>query len=233
MGQRIHDIPEEDRPRERLLRQGADALSDAELLGIFINTGMKGENAVQIGQRLLTTFNGLRQLSRRPANELSKLKGLGPAKAAVMAAAFELGRRVAREAAKELPMTNADLVFDYLGLEMQAMQREEVHALLVNTKLCITHHERLYRGTLNETVAVVRDVFQHALLHSAYGFIVVHNHPSGDPTPSDQDKRFTRRLKEGADLLNLHFVDHVIIGHPAPDRAQPFFSFRASGLIPP
>ncbi|MFZ4767264.1 MAG: RadC family protein [Roseimicrobium sp.] len=231
MGQRIHDIPEEDRPRERLLRQGAAALSDAELLGIFINTGMKGENAVQIGQRLLSSFNGLRQLSRRSAKELSKQKGLGPAKAAVMAAAFELGQRAAREAAKDLPMSQPEQVFDYLGLEMQAMQREELHVLLLNTRLCLTHHERLYRGGIAETVAVARDVFQHTLMHSAFGFLVVHNHPSGDPTPSDADRRFTRRLKEGADLLSVHFVDHVIIGHPSPDRPLPFFSFRAAGLI--
>lgn len=231
MAQRIHDIPEQDRPRERLLRLGASALSDAELLGIFINTGIPGENAVQVGQRLLSDFKGLMQLSRRDSKELSKQRGLGPAKAAVLAAAFELGRRANREERRDVPLDCAERVFDYLGLELQALNHEEVHVLLVNTKLCLTHSERVFQGSLNESVAHPREILKKALVHSAYGFLVVHNHPSGDPTPSEADRHFTRTLRQGAEVLKTAFLDHVIIGHTTADRTRPFFSFREAGLL--
>jgi DNA repair protein RadC len=231
MGLRIHDIPEQDRPRERLLRLGAAALSDAELLGIFINTGVPGENAVQIGQRLLREFNGLLQLSRRETKELSKQLGLGPAKAAVLAAAFELGRRANREERRDVPMDNPERVFDYLGLELQALNHEEVHVLSLNTKLCLTHCEKVFQGSLNESVAHPREILKKALLHSAYAFIVVHNHPSGDPAPSEADRHFTRTLRQVAEVMKIAFVDHVIIGHSTADRPRPYFSFREAGLL--
>jgi DNA repair protein RadC len=206
-------------------------LSDAELLGIFINTGIPGENAVQVGQRLLSDFKGLMQLSRRDSKELSKQRGLGPAKAAVLAAAFELGRRANREERRDVPLDCAERVFDYLGLELQALNHEEVHVLLVNTKLCLTHSERVFQGSLNESVAHPREILKKALVHSAYGFLVVHNHPSGDPTPSEADRHFTRTLRQGAEVLKTAFLDHVIIGHTTADRTRPFFSFREAGLL--
>jgi DNA repair protein RadC len=231
MGQRIHDIPEEDRPRERLLAHGPKALSNAELLGIFINTGVPGENAVQIGQRLLDDYGGLRQLSRRAVAELTKQKGVGPAKAAVLAAAFEIGQRAAREALREEPMDRPELIFEYLGSEMQALNQEEVHLLLLNTRLSLVHRERVYKGGLNETVAHPREIMARVLAHSAFGFILVHNHPSGDPTPSDADLRFTRNIRQASELLQLRFCDHVIIGHPSADRPRPYFSFREAGML--
>jgi DNA repair protein RadC len=231
MAQRIHDIPEEDRPRERLLRLGPASLSDAELLGLFINTGMKGENAVQIGQRVLSQCGSLRDLSRRSTTELAKHKGLGPAKAAVLAAAFELGRRSARESKRNEPLNEPSLIFEYLGLEMQALNHEEVHVLLLNTKLELTHHERLYKGSLNESVAHPRDILRCVMQHAAYAFVLVHNHPSGDPTPSDADRSFTRNLIDAADLMRIPLIDHLIVGHPSPQRALPYFSFRHAGLI--
>lgn len=231
MAQRIHDIPEEDRPRERLLRLGPGSLSDAELLGLFINTGMKGENAVQIGQRILTTCGSLRDLSRRSTADLAKHKGLGPAKAAVLAAAFELGRRSARESLRDVPLESPELLFEYLGLEMQALNHEEVHVLVLNSKLMLVHHERLYKGGLNESIAHPREVMRTVLTHSGFAFALVHNHPSGDPTPSDADRHFTRRLSEAAELMRLHFTDHVIIGHASSTRAQPYFSFRQAGIL--
>ena len=231
MAQRIHDIPEQDRPRERLLRLGASALSDAELIGIFINTGVPGENAVQIGQRLLSDYRGLLQLSRRDSKELSKQHGLGPAKAAVLAAAFELGRRANREERRDVPLDNAERVFDYLGLELQALNHEEVHILLVNTKLCLTHAERIFQGGLAESVAHPREILKKALVHSAHGFIVAHNHPSGDPTPSEADRHFTRTLRQVSEVMKVAFLDHVIIGHTTAERTRPYFSFREAGLL--
>lgn len=232
MSDRIHDLPENDRPRERLLRIGPGALSDAELLGIFINTGLQGENAVAIGRRLIQQSDGLRKLSRRDPADLAQQRGLGPAKAAVIAAAFELGRRVAREASHDQPLHQPELIFEYLGPEMQALNREEVHVLLLNTRMHLQHHERLYKGSVNESVAFTRDILRSALVHSAFAFVVVHNHPSGDPTPSEADRIFTRRLHDGAELLKVQLVDHIVIGHPSPTRALPYFSFRSAGLLP-
>ena len=231
MGTRIHDIPEEDRPRERLLRLGPAALSDAELIGLFIHTGVKGENAVQIAQRILKEFNGLRNLSRREIPELLATHGLGPAKAALLGAAFELGKRAAQETLREMPMDDASVVFQFMGAELQALNHEEVHILLLNTRLSLLHRERVFQGSLNESVAHPRELLKKALLHSAHAFVIVHNHPSGDPTPSSADRDFTRRLREGAELLRLSFLDHIIIGHPAEHRPRPYFSFREAGLI--
>jgi len=231
MSQRIHDLPPEDRPRERLLRLGPEALSDAELIGIFINTGMKGENAMQIAQRLLTEFRSLRDFSRRSTAELASLKGLGPAKAAILAAAFELGRRSAREIARDTPLDTPQNIFAYMGLEMLAMSQEEMHLLCVNARMQLAKHERIFRGTLTETSAHPREILRTVLMNDSYGFIVVHNHPSGDPDPSDADRRFTRNLRDAAELLRLKFLDHMIIGHPSESRPLPYFSFRESGFL--
>lgn len=228
---RIHDIPEEDRPRERLLRLGAGALSDAELLAIFINTGIKGENALQVGQRLLKEQGSLRNLSRIEAVELSQMKALGPAKAAHLAAAFELGRRAEQQEAREVPLNSPELAYRFIGSELQALGHETVRVLLLNSRLCLMRHDELFRGTINETTAHPRDVIQKVLAYKAYAFILVHNHPSGDPMPSDADRRLTRRLKDAADLFNIVFVDHLIVGTPAEGRSQPYFSFKECGML--
>jgi DNA repair protein RadC len=226
---RIHDIPEEDRPRERLLRLGAGALSDAELLAIFINTGMKGENALQVAQRLLKEQGSLRNLSRIEATELVGMRGLGPAKAANLAAAFELGRRAEQQDAREVPMNTPELAYKFIGAELQALSHETVRVLLLNNRLCLMRQEELFRGTINESSAHPREVIQKALIHKAAAIVLVHNHPSGDPNPSEADRRFTRRIKDAAELFSIVFQDHLIIGTPAEGRAQPYYSFREEG----
>lgn len=231
MSNRIHDLPEDDRPRERLLRLGAGVLTDAELLAIFINTGVKGENAIQVAQRLLKEVGSLRQLSRTSPAELAASRALGPAKAAHLAAAFEIGKRAEREWAREVPMNSPDLIYKYLAAEMQCLAHESVRVLLVNTRLHLQRDEEVFRGSVNETVAHPREILQMAIVHKAYGFALAHNHPSGDPRPSEADKVLTRRLKEGAQILGLNFMDHVIIGLPGENRGQPYFSFRESGLL--
>lgn len=228
---RIHDMPEDDRPRERLLRLGAGALSDAELLAIFINTGMKGENALQVAQRILREHGSLRQISRVEAAELAHVRALGPAKAAHLAAAFELGRRAEREWTQELPLSEPELLFKLVGPEMQALAHESLRVVLVNTRLGLMRQEEVFRGSLNETPAHPREILQRAIVHKAYGFAIAHNHPSGDPTPSDADRRMTRRLKDAAEVLGLVFLDHLIIGTPSSTRSQPYFSFKESGLL--
>ncbi len=230
MSLRIQDLPESDRPRERLLLQGAAALSNAELLALFINTGMKGENAIQIGARLLNEAKNLRVLSRRTAMELSKERGLGPAKAAHIAAAFELGRRAAREEIVELKMDAPQNIYEYLCNDMARMNQEELHILILNTRMMLVHDQKLTVGTLNESIAHPRDIFRCAIQHNAHAFILAHNHPSGDPSPSEADRQLTRRIREIAQLMKIDFADHIIIGAPRAG-AKPYFSFREAGMM--
>jgi DNA repair protein RadC len=231
MSQRIQDLPEDDRPRERLLKLGPEALSNAELVGIFINEGAPGENAVQMASRIISDLQGLRNMARSTPKSLMRQKGLGPAKSALLAAAFELGRRAEQESLREEPMATPELVYSYLGRYMQALCHEEVHVLLLNTRLMLMRDECVFKGGLSATTAQSREILRLALSHAAHGLILVHNHPSGDPTPSLADQNFTRKLMEGAKLLGVELVDHVIIGHPAEERAQPWYSFKAGGLI--
>lgn len=231
MSTRIHDLPESDRPRERLLEHGAHTLTNAELLAIFINTGSKGENAIAMGQRLLREFQNLRNLSRRSGKELADMfHGLGPAKAAHIAAAFELGRRAAQEEIREKPMDTPALVYGYLGNDMARLGYETLRILVLNTRMHLIHDELIFQGSLNESVAHPREILRSALVHRAHAFIIAHNHPSGDPRPSEADRRFTSRLKQAAEVMMINFADHVIIGSPGPGRT-PYYSFREAGLL--
>ena len=231
MSHRIHDIPEQDRPRERLLRLGPGALSDAELLAIFINTGIKGENAIQVAQRLLGEVGSLRELSRQEPESLVRNKALGPAKAAHLAAAFELGRRAERESLKETRLQTPDEVYQYLGTEMQSLSYESVRVILLNTRYAVIRCDEVFKGALNESVCHPREILRKAIVHNAHAFILVHNHPSGDPSPSDSDLRMTRRIREAADILKIEFCDHMIIGAPGGDRSRHWFSFKESGML--
>ena len=230
MAFRIHDLPESDRPRERLLENGAETLSNAELLAIFINTGLKGENALQVAQRLLQDHRTLRTLSRRSAKELAAVRGLGPAKAAHIAAAFELGRRAAEEEVREQRMDEPEVIYRYLGASMAPLPHETLRILVLNTRLCLEHDEVIFQGSLNESVAHPREIMRCALVHRAHSFVLAHNHPSGDPSPSEADRQFTRRIREAAAVMKIEFLDHIIIGAPRTGM-KPYFSFRAAGLL--
>lgn len=231
MNPRIQDLPVQDRPRERLLEIGARSLTNAELLAIFINTGSKGENAIQMGQRLLNQYQTLRHLSTRSAKELSQqFRGLGPAKAAHIAAAFELGRRAVQEELRERPMNRPELIYQYLAPEMSQLGHETVRLLLLNTRCHLIHDELISQGSLNETTAHPREILRPAIIHRANSFILAHNHPSGDPSPSAADRQLTRRIREAAQILQIQFHDHLIIGAPR-NGAQPYFSFAEAGLL--
>jgi len=228
---RIHDIPENDRPRERLLRLGPQALSDAELLALFINTGTKGENALQIGQRILREYGSILDLSRLDPVALTEIKALGPAKAAKLAAAFELGRRSREASQSDIILNEPSLIYKFIGPELQALGHESVRVILLTTRLTLLRTDEVFRGSLNECTAAPRDLLRKALIHNAYAFILIHNHPSGDPTPSDADRRITRRLREAADATGLILQDHIIIGTPSESRALPYFSFKEHGML--
>jgi DNA repair protein RadC len=228
---RIREIPPSDRPREKLVARGAASLTDAELLAIFLRTGIKGKSAITLADELLRDKGSLRALSRCHAAELSKtVTGMGPAKAAELAAAFELGKRLARGAAERPVLDSAAAIYATFGAEFQARDRESLKVVLLDTKLRLLRMEDVALGSLNECVAHPREIFRSAIVHSAYAVILIHNHPSGDPAPSHADHRLTRQLGEAAKLLQINFLDHIIIGLPDGGRT-PYFSFREAGVL--
>ena len=228
---RIADLPKDDRPRERLLRLGPGSLSDVELLALFINTGVPGENAIQVAQRLIKTHGSLGQLARLHPRLLRAEKALGPAKTALLSAAFEIGHRAERERLVEQPLDTPELIYAFTSKDMRHLAHETVRVLLVNTRLTFIRQEQISHGSVNESMAYPRDILRPALVHAAWGFILVHNHPSGDPSPSDADFRMTRRVREASEIVGIKFLDHVIIGAPSDSRALPYFSFREAGVL--
>lgn len=229
--QRIHDMPADERPREKMQRHGPGALSDAELLALFFRTGMQGLSAIDIGRMLLKKYGSLTVLSRQKTTEIQKQKGLGPAKAMDLAAAFELGKRLARQEATHQRIDNPEAICDLLGPELRAEPLEVLKIVLITTRGTLLAMEEISRGGLSETIAHPREVLRAAILHSAFGFILVHNHPSGDSTPSTADLSMTRKIREAAQLMQINFFDHVIIGRPSPGRPSGFHSFRETGML--
>lgn len=227
---RIQELPEGDRPREKLARLGAGALSEAELIAILLRVGMKGVNAIDLARQLLAKFGSLAGLARCGVPELAKVKGVGPAKAVQLVAAFGLGHRLARETISAQPLDRPELIYEFLGPEMRALNRESLRVVLLDTKHRLLRVEEISLGTLNESVAHPREIFHAAIVNSAYAFVLVHNHPSGDPTPSEADRRLTRRLVEASQLLQIRLLDHVIVGVARPGQL-PYFSFAEAGLV--
>ncbi len=223
-------MPAEDRPRERLTRLGASALSDSELIAILLRTGIPGANALDVAQQLLKKHGSLGSLSRCSVKELAAMRGVGPAKALHLVAAFGLGGRLAHETISRSKLDAPELVYDLMGPELRPLHQESLRVLLLDTRYCLLAIEQVSLGTVNESLAHPREIFRPAILHSAYAVILVHNHPSGDPSPSDADHRLTRRVAEAAGLLQIHLVDHVIIGSPAEGR-KPYCSFKELGIL--
>lgn len=228
---RICEIPESDRPREKLAARGPASLTDAELLAIFLRTGIKGKSAIALAGELLSLKGSLVALSRSSAAELTNaVPGIGPAKAAELSAAFELGKRLARGGVDRPRLDTARAIHAAFGAEFQALNREVLKVALLDTKLRLLRMEEVALGSLNECVAHPREIFRPAIIHSAYGVIVIHNHPSGDPAPSQADHRLTRQLAEAALLLQINLLDHVIMGSADGGRL-PYFSFRDAGCL--
>ncbi len=228
---RIREIPQSDRPREKLAARGPASLTDAELLAIFLRTGMKGKSAIAMAAELLHLKGSLVALSRCSTGELAKsVTGMGPAKAAELSAAFELGKRLARGGEERPVLDSAEAIYAAYGAEMQAMNKEVLKVLLLDTKLRFLRCEDVALGSLNECIAHPREVFRPAIVHSAYAMVVLHNHPSGDPTPSRADQQLTRQLAEAAGLLQINLLDHIILGSPEGGR-NPYYSFREAGSL--
>ena len=201
---RITDIAASERPRERLAKLGPQALSNAELLAILLRVGVQGENAVQVGQRVLSQFGGISGLHRTTYDELYSAYGVGPAKAAQIKAAIELGRRLSLETPEELPMIHSPADAAALVMyEMSALSQEQLRVMLLNTKNQVIEIKTLYQGSLNSSAVRVGEVFKHAIVANAAAIIIAHNHPSTDPTPSPVIWRICQGF--GDKLMSKHY----------------------------
>lgn len=230
---KIREMPREERPREKLAARGASALSDPELIAILLRTGVPGANAIEVARELLKEYGSLRGLSRCGVHELKKIPGIGPAKAVQLAAAFDLGDRLARETLSKQKIDSPELVNELIGAEMRRLRTESLRVILLDTRyrLIRVHPiQEVSTGSVNESIAHPRDIFRPAVISSAYAVIVVHNHPSGDASPSQTDHGLTRRLSEAAELMQIKLLDHIIIG--APSEGSPgYFSFKEAGVL--
>lgn len=220
-------LPTADRPRERLWALGPGALTTAELLAVLLGTGRGGESVLDVAARLLEVSDGsLRRLAQRPRAELLRAEGVGPTKAARLLAAFELGVRTSREERPALPrIREPEDVVRLFDTRLRDLQVEEFHLLALDSQSQVLREVLVTRGLLNSSLVHPREVFRAAIAEAAAGIIVVHNHPSGDPTPSAEDRAVTQQLAAAGRLLDLPLYDHVII---AGDR---FLSFATAGLL--
>jgi DNA repair protein RadC len=231
LSSRIQDMPYDQRPREKLAALGPAALDNAELMALFISTGMKGRSAIEIGRELIAKYGSMAALGGLPVAELSKIKGLGLAKASKLAAAFELGTRVAREQLRDVSLETPELIHNFFGPQLRHLSQEQVMVAVLDTRLRHVATTVVSIGTVNDSKAHPREILRPVITRGAYGFILLHNHPSGDPSPSRADEIVTRQVVEAAKLMQVCFLDHVIIGRPSPGRAA-YYSFREAGLVP-
>ncbi len=223
---RITDLPAADRPRERLAQAGASSLNNAELLAILLRVGIAGENAVRVAERLLGQLGHLAGLHRATYADLCAVKGIGPAKAAQLIAAIELGRRIATANPDDRPAINSPAdAANLLMYQMAALDQEYLFVILLDTRNRVLGAPlEVYHGSLNTSLIRVGEVFREAIKNNAAGLIVAHNHPSGDPSPSPEDVAVTRALVEAGKLLDIEVLDHLIIGR------HRFVSLKERGL---
>lgn len=221
----LRDLPDDEKPREKLARLGPASLDNAELLALFLGSGIKGRGVVQVSRDILRHFGSLHNLGAADLDSLRACPGLGPAKASLLHATFELGRRLAREQMEAAPLDCPERIHQYFAPQLATLEHEKLLAAIVNTRLRHVATVEISSGTITGTTSHPRDVLRPILLKNAYGFILLHNHPSGDPSPSRADIDFTENLHEAAKLLQIRFIDHLIIGRPAPGR-DPYYSFR-------
>lgn len=213
----IRDWPAGERPREKLLLRGAGALSDAELIALFLGSGVRGQDAVGTARELLTLHGPLRELLERGANGLAELHGIGPARACKLAAALELGQRVlAADLERGAVLTDPASAGRYFAQRLRGLPHEVFAVMFLDTRHRTIAFEEMFRGTLDGAEVHPREVVRRALAHNAAAVIVGHNHPSGNPEPSAADRAVTVRLKQALALVDLRLLDHFVIGDGAP-----------------
>ena len=229
---RIKDMPDLERPRERLAAQGAEALSPAELIAILLRTGLRGCSAIEVAHELIRQHGDLNALARASLEDLQKIKGIGRDKAVTLQAAFTLARRMARELRQPRPQLDQPAaVAEYMREEFRGKEVEEFHAVLLDTRRRLIRTERISTGTLDSAIVHAREVFRGAIGANASAIVLVHNHPSGDPTPSKADITVTRDLIRAGQLLKIEVLDHVILGERRADRERDFFSLKEHGYF--
>ncbi len=222
----IRDYPEEERPRERLMKDGPETLSNQELLAIILRTGTKQESVLQLSYRIIQNFEGLRLLKDASIEELTSLNGVGTVKAVQLIAAMELGRRVSRLQLEErYTIRSPEDGANYVMEDMRFLSQEHFVCLYLNTKNQVLHRQTVFVGSLNASIVHPREVFREAFRRSAASLICFHNHPSGDPTPSREDIEVTKRLAECGKMLGIDMLDHIIIGD------QKFISLKEKGYV--
>ncbi|MGA2658594.1 MAG: DNA repair protein RadC [Verrucomicrobiota bacterium] len=227
---RIKDQPAGERPRERLAAHGPGALSQAELIAILLRTGLKGANAVDIGRHLISKYGSLSSLARASLEELQTVKGIGPDKAVTLAAAFALACKMAEELRDDAPLLDTpEAVANLMREDNRLRKVETFQILLVNTRRRLVRVEQISQGTLDTILIHPRDVFKSAIAANAAAVVLIHNHPSGDPTPSEADIKVTRDLIRAGQLLKIDVLDHVILGCATQERTRDYVSLRELG----
>ena len=227
----LRDLPEDQRPRERLLARGAQSLHEAELIAILLRVGTRGRSAVTLAHELLQRFHGLAGLVQATCNDIATVPGLGMAKATQLKAAFEIAARYAVQQVQDDPLDDPRRVYAFLAPQMRHLSQESVRVVLLDTRLRCKGVEELSRGTTDQALVSVKEVFAPAISRRAYGIIIAHNHPAGDPSPSEADIRVTASLASAARLLEVRLLDHMIIGRPCPAAPDGWFSFRSAGHL--
>jgi DNA repair protein RadC len=229
---RIKDLPDSERPRERLVQQGAEALRHAELIAILLRTGRKGSSAIEIADQLLRRFETLDRLARASLDELRGTKGVGRDKAIALKSAFVLAQRMAQELRAEMPLLDTpDRIADLLREDNRLYQVEQFQVVLLNTRRKLIRVERISQGTLDTILVHPREVFRAAITARASAIVLAHNHPSGDPTPSEADIKVTRDLIRAGQLLKIEVLDHIILGARTEERQRDFVSLRELGYF--
>ncbi|QKY69583.1 DNA repair protein RadC [Lentibacillus sp. CBA3610] len=222
----IKDVPKEDRPRERLLNFGPSHLSNQELLAILIGSGTKDESVMSLSNRVLMHFEGLNLLKDATIEELTAIKGIGSAKGVLLLSALELGKRLNQYKPDDrYVIRSPEDGADYVMEEMRNLSQEHFVVLFLNTKNQIIHRQTIFIGSLNASIVHPREIYREAVKRSAASIICAHNHPSGDPSPSQEDIHVTRRLVESGKMIGIELLDHLVIG----DRK--FISLKEKGYL--
>ncbi|MEH6993659.1 MULTISPECIES: DNA repair protein RadC [Bacillaceae] len=222
----IRDFPQDERPRERFIQNGPESLSNHELIAILLRTGTKDESVLQLSNRLLTNFEGLRLLKAATLEEMTEIKGIGQAKAIQILAAVEIGRRIANlNYTDRYVIRSPEDGANYVMNDMRFLSQEHFVCLYLNTKNQVLHKQTIFIGSLNASIVHPREVFREALKRSAASIICLHNHPSGDPAPSREDIEVTKRLVECGKMIGIDVLDHLIIGE------NKFVSLKEKGYL--
>ena len=229
---RIHDLPAHERPRERLAAEGAANLSASQLIAILLRTGLKGMSAIHVAEQLLKEFGTFENLARASLEDLRRIKGVGHDKAVTLKAAFELAKRLAGEARQNAPLLDTpEQIADLFREEHRLNSVETFRAILLNTRRRLIGQHEISRGTIDTLLVHPREVFKAAIAANAAAIILLHNHPSGDPTPSDADIKVTRDLIRAGQLLKIEVLDHIILGHATSERTKDWASLRELGYF--